>query len=150
MGTIASQIISLTIVYSTVYSDADKKKHQSAASLGFVLGIHRGPVNYPHKWSVTRKMFPFDDVIMSLIYSIIAPAAGFIVKHTDQSFQENLSHLFFSVSVLYLLKMIDLKTSNIIWICYTVYRQLETSHMRSIDTNLFLLCEQLYVKFHAF
>ena len=27
-------------------------------------GIHRGPVNSPHKWPVTRKMFPFDDVIM--------------------------------------------------------------------------------------
>ena len=29
-------------------------------------GIHRGPVNSPHKWSVTRKMFPFDDVIMNM------------------------------------------------------------------------------------
>ena len=65
MGAIASQITSLTIVYSTVYSGADQSKHQSSASLAFVWGIHRGPVNSPHKWSVTRKMFPFDDVIMS-------------------------------------------------------------------------------------
>ena len=64
MGTIASQITSLTIVYSTVYSDADRRKHQSSASLAFVWGIHRGPVNSPHKWPVTRKMFPFDDDIM--------------------------------------------------------------------------------------
>ena len=64
MGAIASQITSLTIVYSTVYSDADKNKHQSSASLAFVQGIHRVPVNSPHKWPVTRKMFPFDDVIM--------------------------------------------------------------------------------------
>ena len=64
MGTIASQITSLTIVYSTVYSDADQRKHQSSASLAFVWGIHRGPVNSPHKWPVTRKLFPFDDVIM--------------------------------------------------------------------------------------
>ena len=64
MTTIASQITSLTIVYSTVYSDADQSKHQSSASLAFVWGIHRGPVNSPHKWPVTRKMFPFDDVIM--------------------------------------------------------------------------------------
>ena len=64
MGTIASQITSLTIVYSTVYSDADQRKHQSSASLAFVWGIHRGPVNSPHKWPVTRKMFPLDDVIM--------------------------------------------------------------------------------------
>ena len=64
MAAIASQITSLTIVYSTVYSDADKKNHQSSASLAFVRGIHRRPVNSPHKWPVTRKMFPFDDVIM--------------------------------------------------------------------------------------
>ena len=65
MGTIASQITSLTIVYSIIYSDADQRKHQSSASLAFVRGIHRGPVSSPHKWPVTRKMFPFDDVIMS-------------------------------------------------------------------------------------
>ena len=64
MGAIASLITSLTIVYSTVYSDADQRKHQSSASLAFVWGIHRGPVNSPHKWPVTRKMFSFDDVIM--------------------------------------------------------------------------------------
>ena len=64
MGAIASQITSLTIVYSTVYSGADQSRHQSSASLAFVWGIHRGPVNSPHKWPVTRKMFPFDDVIM--------------------------------------------------------------------------------------
>ena len=64
MGAIAPQITSLTIVYSTVYSDADQRKHQSSASLAFVRGIHRGPVNSPHKWPVTRKMFPFHDVIM--------------------------------------------------------------------------------------
>ena len=64
MGTVASQITSLTIVYTTVYSDTDQSKNQSSASLAFVWGIHRGPVNSPHKWPVTRKMFPFDDVIM--------------------------------------------------------------------------------------
>ena len=47
------------------YSDADQRNHQSSASLAFVRGIHRGPVNSPHKGPVTRKMFPFDDVIMS-------------------------------------------------------------------------------------
>ena len=64
MSMIASQITSLTIVYSTVYSGADQRKHQNSASLAFVQGIHREPVNSPHKGSVTRKMFPFDDVIM--------------------------------------------------------------------------------------
>ena len=64
MGTIASQITSLMIVYSTIYSDTDQRKHQSLASLAFVRGIHRRPVNSPHKWLVTRKMFPLEDVIM--------------------------------------------------------------------------------------
>ena len=64
MGTMTSQITSLTLVYSTVYSSADQRKHQSSAPLAFVRGIHRGPVNSPHKWPVTRQMFPFDDVIM--------------------------------------------------------------------------------------
>ena len=64
MGPIASQITSLTIVYSIVYSDTDQGKHQSSALLAVVRGIHQGPVNSPHKWPVTRKMFPFDDVIM--------------------------------------------------------------------------------------
>ena len=64
MGDMASQITSLTIVYSTVFQDADQRNHQSSASLAFVRGIHRWPVNSPHKWPVTRKLFPLDDVIM--------------------------------------------------------------------------------------
>ena len=63
MGAVASQITCLTMVYSTVYPGADQRKHQSSASLAFVRGIHRGPGTSPHKWPVTRKMFPFDDVI---------------------------------------------------------------------------------------
>ena len=61
-GVIASQITSLTIVYSIVYSGADQRKHQSSTSLAFVRGIHQGPVNSPHKGPVTWKMFPFDMV----------------------------------------------------------------------------------------
>ena len=49
MGAIASEITSHDIVYSTVYSGADQRKHQSFASLAFERGTHRGPV--------TRKMF---------------------------------------------------------------------------------------------
>ena len=64
IGTMASQITSLTIVYSTVYSGAEQRKHQSSASLAFVQGIHRSPVNSPHKRPVMQKIFPFDDVIM--------------------------------------------------------------------------------------
>ena len=52
MGAMASQNTSLTIVYSTVYSGTDQRKHQISSSLAFVRG------NSPHKWPVT------DDVIM--------------------------------------------------------------------------------------
>ena len=64
MNTIASQITSLTVVYWIVFSDTDQRKHQSSVLLAFVREIHRSPVNSPHKEPVTRKMFPFDDVIM--------------------------------------------------------------------------------------
>ena len=80
MGAIASHITSLTIVYSIVYSDADPRKHQSSAS----------PVNSPHKWPVTRKMFPFDDVIMfqyaresTLIDDVVHTYRDVIVAHVS-------------------------------------------------------------------
>ena len=64
MGAMAPQITSLTIVYLAVYSGADQRKNQSSASLTFVRGFHWWPVYSSNKWPVTRKMFPFDDVIM--------------------------------------------------------------------------------------
>ena len=64
MGTIASQITSLTIVYSTVYSGTNQRKHQSSALLAFVWGVHREPVNFLRNGPVTRKMVPFDNFIM--------------------------------------------------------------------------------------
>ena len=60
----ASQITVVSIVYLTVSSGADQIKHQSFASLAFVRGIHRWHENSPHKAPVTRKMFPFDNVII--------------------------------------------------------------------------------------
>ena len=63
MGAITSQITGVSIVYSTVCLGADQRKHQSSASLTFVRGIHQWRVNSPHKGPVTRKTFPFNDVI---------------------------------------------------------------------------------------
>ena len=75
MITMASLITSLIIFYSTVYSGTDERKHSSSASLAFVRGINRWPVNSPHKGPVTRKMFPFDDVIiLSTLAQVIALA----------------------------------------------------------------------------
>ena len=64
MRAMAAQITSFTIVYSAFDSGRDQAKHESSESLAFIMGIHlRIP---PYKGPVTRKMFPFDDVIMYL------------------------------------------------------------------------------------
>ena len=64
MGTMASQITSLTIVYNNRLERRRSKKTSKLRVTGLCEGIHRWPVNSPHKGPVTRKMFPFDDVIM--------------------------------------------------------------------------------------
>ena len=69
-STMASQITSLTIFYSSVYSGTDQRKQQRSASLAFVRGIHRWVVDSLHRGPVARKMFPFDDVIMDFRFSI--------------------------------------------------------------------------------
>ena len=60
----ASEITGVSIVYWTVCSGADQRKHQSSASLAF---------NSPQKGTVTLKMFPFDDVIMTSIFTGVIP-----------------------------------------------------------------------------
>ena len=57
MGATAFQITSLTIVYSTVYSGADQRKHQSSVLLAFVCGIHRWPVNSRTNGQLRGKCF---------------------------------------------------------------------------------------------
>ena len=65
ISAMASQITNVSIVCSTVCSGADQRKYQSSASLVFLRGNHRWQVDSLHKEPVTRKMFPFDDVIMA-------------------------------------------------------------------------------------
>ena len=57
------------------------KKTSSSASLVFVGGIHRWPVDSPHKGPVTRKMFPFDDIIIGIISNIGQEQAGSHIDH---------------------------------------------------------------------
>ena len=76
MGAMASQITSVSSVYSTVCSGVDQWKYQSSASLAFVRGIYGWPVNSPHKGPVTRKMFPFDDVIIILLITTLCHKGG--------------------------------------------------------------------------
>ena len=63
MNVMTSQSTCVSMVYSTVCSGTDQRKHQSS----FMRGIHRWPGNSPHKGPVTRKMLPFDDVIMEKV-----------------------------------------------------------------------------------
>ena len=79
MSAMASLITGVSIVCSAVCLCADQRKYQSSASLAFERGIHRWPVDSPHKGPVTRKIFLFDDVIMSeqfcdewLLYSFMS------------------------------------------------------------------------------
>ena len=72
MSAMASQIIGVSIVFSTVCWCTNQRKYQSSASLAFARGIHRWPVDSPHRGPVTRKMFPFDDIIISLLQLIDA------------------------------------------------------------------------------
>ena len=102
MGAMASHITSLAIVYSPVHSDADQRKHQSSVSLAFVRGIHRWPVNSPHKWQVTRKMFPFDDVIMFLyIHRIPWSTHTFMLRPVLFWLHRFLWHIYLSPSGLF-------------------------------------------------
>ena len=90
---VASHITSLTTVYSTVYSGA-YKKYQSSTSLVFVRGIQRSPVNSLDKGPVTRKMFPFDDVIIFTTLSSLADTStpeNFI--HPSQLTRREMCHL---------------------------------------------------------
>ena len=72
MGAIASQITCLTIICSTVYSEADKKPSKLRVT-GLCVGNSPGTGEFPHMWPVTLKMFPFDDVIMLTVYHMNAP-----------------------------------------------------------------------------
>ena len=65
MSAMVSQITGVSIACSIVGSSEDQRKHKTPR--------HRplwSPVNSQHKWPVTRKMFPFDDVIMCRLHRI--------------------------------------------------------------------------------
>ena len=68
MSTMASQISSVLFVCSTICSCADQGKHQSSLATDLCKGNPPSPANSPHKGPVTRKMFPFDDIIIFMEY----------------------------------------------------------------------------------
>ena len=88
MGAMASQIIKFTVVYTTIYSGADQRKHQSSASLAFMWRIHRWPMSSPHKGPVIQK------IIMKYDNDIIACLIKLNTNQLDQSMmQQNYTHL---------------------------------------------------------
>ena len=113
-GAITSQITSRTIVYSTFYSDADQGKHQSSASLAFVRRIHRWPVISPHKGPVTRKMLPFDDVIMFYQHNSEPEALSVLIHRVARGHHTLILH-----SVRYAV--------SLVWCQYTILQGMQMS-----------------------
>ena len=70
MGAMASKITTRDSLLNRIFRRRSKKawKHRVTGLCG---GIHRWPVNSTHTWPVTRKMLPFDDVIMISVDDII-------------------------------------------------------------------------------
>ena len=105
INAMASQISGVSIVCSNVCPGADQRKHQSSASLAFLRGNHRWPVDYPHKGPITWKRFPFDDVIMccrymSIIYCSVVLGNGVLYfkvahgKNIQHFVDESLDYIF--------------------------------------------------------
>ena len=65
--------------------DIRSKKTSSSVSLAFVWGIHRWLMNFLHKGPQTRKMLPFDDVIMDIFF-IEPPTYSSAFKETTQRY----------------------------------------------------------------
>ena len=124
MRAMASQVTSLTIVYSSVYSGADQWTYQSSASLAFVWGIHRWPVNSPHKWPVTRKMFPYDNVIMCKCIPLMT-------LHTTPPLLNVTWTPLSTFSYLFILHFVcNLELSNVFKMCYPVnVKSVNMSHI---------------------
>ena len=104
MSAMGSQITGVSMVCSTICSGADQRKCQSSVSLAFVRGIHRWPEGSPHKGPVSRKKFPFDDIIM----------ACYPVCHTQ----------FLTASACSSYKIVHAKISrfcNLFWSCQYLY-----------------------------
>ena len=96
MGAVASQITSLSIVYSIVYSKRRSKKTPKLRVTGLCAGNHRSSVNSPHKGTVTRKMFPFDDVVMTICsWSKLSRYFGYRQVHAISNHQASPKHRMF-------------------------------------------------------
>ena len=78
MGAMASQIPASWLFIQLLFQTQIEENIKTPRHWPLCGGIHRGPVNFPHKWAVTRRMFPFRNVIMKLWAHI---TMGHIAKH---------------------------------------------------------------------
>ena len=89
MSTMASRITSLTIVYSTVYSRRRSKKVSKLRVIGLCEGNLPATGEFPVDTVVTRKMFPFDDVIMIESAHIYLCQGRWLCNHIFSGWVEN-------------------------------------------------------------
>ena len=138
MSAMASQITSLTIVCSIVCSGPAQRKHQSSASPTFVRGIHRWPLDSPHKGLITRKMFPFDDFVMAL--SLLWPYLYLTSICGRDLYQEGWLKLWEN-NLWKLLKNINCKTGKVYEHCPQLeicgQHQIRKSHSRQPNAVVF-------------
>ena len=151
MSAIASQITSLTIVYSTVYSGAYQMKHQISASLAFVRRIHRWPVNSPRKGPVTRKMFPFNGVILCPNIIQYSHISKHIFSCTDitESFSDISAGIYSYIICLYTLILetkSSIRNNTIFWVIGNITKIYENM-MTSSNGNIFRVTGHLCGKF---
>ena len=115
MSAMASQITGVSIAYSAFCSDGNQRKRQSSASLAFVRGNHRWPVNSPHKGPVMRKMFSFHDVIINrAIISPILPTSH-ILQIINALWRSDATLAQVKVCRLFGVKPLSEQGWNIIW-----------------------------------
>ena len=93
MSATASQITDISVVYSTICSGVDQRKHQGSASLTFESGIHRWPVDSPHKGSVTRKCIYLMTSSCLWLWWIISKASCYLNHAISGFLSQKLPHV---------------------------------------------------------
>ena len=121
MSAMASLITGVSIVSLIVCSGADQRNHQRSASLAFVRGIHRWPVESFHQGPVMREMLPFDDVIMFYSAAMCNPSCGWVIVASHYRMQEpqhdfgfDLANLWFYIRYIYATSFIVVVGTNLL------------------------------------
>ena len=120
-------------LFAQVCSDADQRKYLSSAS----LTLWGEPVDSPHKGPVPRKMFPFDDVIMSSVNVILSYRADDLATQAAQEWHCPVSLRIFKYQHLYIFKSLWLSMYARVRFCLQVVTLLCSAMMTSSNGSLF-------------